>query len=269
MIKSKNISVIIVSFNNEKTIEACLSSLRKNEPGVEIIVVDNNSEDKTKEIVSRYSSVKLIASDQNLGFSKGCNKGVKAAEGDYLVFLNPDTKLLAPGQLSQMVEYLAENPDFGAIGPKLLHQDGSLHKTARNLPTFFRAFKEYLLGMKGQYDFYVPAEGQISAVESIIGACFVISREVFQKVKGFDERYFLYYEDLQLSKDIGELNLKIAYDPSLKIQHIEGASGVRQKTNIFLQQSARIYHTPVEYWALQSLLLLVRIINKVKELCSL
>lgn len=256
MPKDKKISAVIVTFNSQKTIKECIDSILTLNPGVEIIVFDNNSSDKTCSVVKSFGkNVVLIESDDNLGFGKGNNRAAKAASGDYLIFLNPDTKLVTPRGFDILVKTLRNNKSFGLVGPKLLYPDGKTRKTVRNLPTVFGAFEEYILGRKGAYDFYTPDCSSLCEVESIVGACMAIKKDLFDKVGGFDERYFLYYEDLQLCKDVRNLlRLKVGYLPSVSLEHIEGVSGKGQKTLNYLKTSAKIYHGLLQYHLLQLIL---------------
>lgn len=250
-----NISVVIVTYNSATTINSCLNSIISLNSGVEIVVVDNNSQDETVKILQGFKDkITLVISPENLGFSKANNLGVKQSLGQYLVFLNPDTKLLTKNGLNDIVGTLEKNEGFGLIGPKLLYASSKSRKTVRNLPTVSRAIAEYILGKTGTYDFYIPDSSDLSEVESVLGACMVISREVFDKVQGFDEKYFLYFEDIQLCKDVGKLGLKIGFLPRVEVVHIEGVSGQGIKTSESLIKSAKIYHGLCEYFLIQNII---------------
>lgn len=248
-------SVIIVTFNNEETIKKCLDSILQNSPGVEVIVVDNNSSDRTVEIIKSFKEeVILVGAGANLGFSKSNNLGALSARREYLIFLNPDTKILQKGSLGKLQEVLMENPSFGLLGPKLMFPDGRQQKTVRSLPTIARAFKEYVLGIKGSYDFYIPEGNGLIEVESVVGACMVIKRDVFERAGKFDEKYFLYFEDLDLCRKVRKLGFKVGFYPEVEIAHNEGVSGKGQKTNKLLQESAKKYHGLLEDFFIQSII---------------
>ncbi len=236
-------SIIIVTYNNQESIGDCLSSLKKYEPIFEIIVLDNNSTDKTVEEIKRVKDVKLIKSDVNLGFSKGNNQAVKEAHGEYLIFLNPDTELLEFGDLSKLVNLLEENQSYGLVAPLLVDTKGNIQKSVRKLPTIWGVIKEYLFGIQNQFSFYIPEVSGLSEVESVVGACMAIKRRNFEEVGRFDEKYFLYFEDLQLCKDIKEkLKLKIGFCSDVKIKHLHGVSGKAGNTNRLSQESAKKYY---------------------------
>jgi len=245
-------SAVIVTFNNERTVKKCLESVIKFEPEAEIIVIDNSSSDLTVKIVQSFKGrVILIESDKNLGFARANNIGVQKASKESVIILNPDTEILNSGALQQLVDVLFENPEFGIIGPKLIHADGNIQKSVRNLPNSYRAFKEYFLGIKNEYDFYIPETQILCEVESIVGACIAIKKELFERVRGFDEKYFLYFEDLDLCKKVRKMGFKIGYNPSVEVKHYEGVSGLNQKTFSLLQESAKKYHGLLAYSLIQ------------------
>lgn len=248
-------SIIIVTFNSARTIRGCLNSVVRYSPDAEIIVVDNNSEDQTINIMKGFGNkVKLINAGVNLGFAKANNLGVKSARGDYLIFLNPDTKILDKNSLEKLKISLEINPEYGIIGPKLIYPDGTSQNRARNLPTIVRAFSEYFLNKKGEYDFYSPDCKSLCEVESIIGACIIIKKELFKKIGGFDEKYFMYYEDLDLCRSVRALGFKVGFLPEITIEHAEGKSGINQKTSQMLNESAQKYHSLIEYFLIQLIL---------------
>lgn len=260
MDKEKKVSVILVTFNSAKTIKPCLDSLLKAKSILEIIIVDNASLDPTLEELSAYKKyIQLIKSEKNLGFSKANNLGVKNAKSDLLLFLNPDTEVTGPESIENMVDVLVSNKDYGLIGPKLLYPDGKTQFSARNFPTVLNAFKEYLLGIKDSYDFYSPKESSLSPVDTVVGACMLTFREIFLAVGGFDEKYFLYYEDIALCQAIKKRGYKIGYLGSVSFKHVLGASGEGKPVSEYLSSSAKKYHGLTQYYLLQFIFLLSRI----------
>lgn len=261
--------MIIVTFNNEKNISACLSSVIKNS-SANIIVVDNASSDKTVEKIKGFKDkVVLVQSKVNSGFAKGVNLGVENSKSEYLVLLNPDTKILKNGDLEKMRDALIENPEFGLIGPKFVYPDGKSQATVRKLPTPWRAFQEYILGIDGAYDFYQPACSGICNVESVVGACMVMARKTINMVGGLNETYFMYFEDLDFCRATQNLGLKIGYLPSVTIEHTVGASGGGFKTNIYASTSAPKYYGWLNYYLTELILTPRRIENKIKKILCL
>lgn len=263
---NSNISIIIVTYNSELTIKQCLESLLKFSPASQIVIVDNFSKDKTREIIKSFKiGVKLIESGLNLGFAKACNLAEKEATGDYLVFLNPDTVILEAGSLERLVKALEDNQQLGLVGPKLVYEDGSAQKTVRKLPTLAGAFKEYILGKKGEYDFYQPESLDLCKVESIVGACIVVKKQFFESIGGFNEKYFLYFEDLDLCRSIIKSGFKIGYFPGVKVEHMVGASGHGVPTNSLATASEKIYFGTIRFLLVELIFTINRIKNKLRS----
>lgn len=255
------VSVISVSFNNSNSIENFISSVQKNiSKNDELIIIDNHSSDSTVEKIRKFKNITLISSDKNLGFSRGNNLGVKKARGQYLFFLNPDTFLEKP-ILDELIDFY-EDMDAGLLGPKLTLSNGGIQPSVRNLPTFWRAFQEYILGIKNSYSQYVPVGSQPVEVEAVYGAAMLITKELFEKIKGFDERYFLYYEDIDLCRKIKEVGKKIYYFPDVSVQHIVGGSRSDLNRALVNKKSLYIYHGLIEGLALNLIFLIRRLHHK-------
>jgi GT2 family glycosyltransferase len=226
----KTYSIITVTYNSEHQISNLLNSLFKYSDPVEVIVVDNNSKDNSAEIVSKFKNVKLMKLSQNIGFSKANNLAAKVAKGEYLVFVNPDTRFINKDTIEKLIDDLENNPEYGLVGPLLIHDDQTIQITVRNLPTLKRAFNEYIMNRKGEYDFYKPDANQLCPVETIVGAGMVIKKTLFLQIGGFSEKFFLYYEDIDLCRKILEKGLKVGYDPTAQMNHVEGASTKSKNT---------------------------------------
>lgn len=238
-----SISVIIISYNSENFIENCLSSLSKNLPSKsEVIVLDNASSDSTVEKLKKFiPQIKLIKSKENLGFAKGCSKAAKKAKGKYLFFLNPDTEINSP-VLEELVEFYGNHPNAGIVAPKLIMPDGTVQPSVKKLPTIWRAFQEYILGIKNSYSQYIPERNNPQAVEMVYGAAILIKKDLFEKLKGFDEKFFLYYEDADLCRRVHEMGKKVYYYPQVSVKHMVGGTKSDQdKYKLNLEASIK-YH---------------------------
>lgn len=234
--------IITVSYNSEEFIEDFIKSVLKYKPqNSELIILDNASVDKTVEIIQKYNGkLKLIKSQENLGFSKGNNKAVKESSGEYLFFLNPDTKLVEP--IEELIDFYEKTPGMGVVAPKLIMGNGQIQESVKNLPTIERAFQEYILGKKHAYSQYVPAGNEPIEVESVYGAALLIKKDLFEKLNGFDEEFFLYYEDVDLCRKVREAIKKIYYYPGIKIKHLVGATKSDQDRYKLNLEAAQKYH---------------------------
>lgn len=250
-----DLSIIIVTFNSEGTIRDCLKSIsEKIKLNHQIIIVDNNSQDKTLLEIERSGvRVELIQQSENLGFAKGNNIGVKKALAKLLFFLNPDTKIIDL-DIERVKRMIAED-NVGIIAPKLLLKSGIPQPSVTHFPTPIRAILEYWLGFKNSYRQYAPSGEKIIEVEAVYGAALFMKKEIFEKAGRFDEKYFVYFEDLSLCKKIHQLGLKIIYDPLQVVEHAVGSSSkTNPLTNKLFIQSAKVYHGIVGYFVLYLIL---------------
>lgn len=221
---SSSVSIVSVTYNNEKQIKDYLIALKKALPEVsEVIIVDNHSSDHTAELVEKEKWLKLIKNKSNLGFGSGCNIGAKHSHCEYILFLNPDT-VLEYDSLEKLINFAQSHPEAGIIAPRLISKNGIVQESVTRLPSLLGAVKEYIFGQKNAYSQYVPATDTPVEVEAVYGAAMLIKKELFNELGGFDEKYFLYYEDLDLCRKIRSKGLKILYCPDISIVHLVGES---------------------------------------------
>jgi len=219
------ISIIIPTWNTCKITLKCLNTINKFLPKnfAQIIVVDNGSTDDTQKIFSKLSGITYIENSSNLGFSKANNIGVKSATANYFLFLNSDMELI-DDSIVDMVNYAKSHQNIGLIGPKLLNPDLTPQGSVFPPQTPINAFKEFWLGQK-TYSKYFPELNTPAAVWAISGGAVLISRDDFNKVGGWNEKYLFYYEDLELCRQIRKFDKSIIYYPQCRIIHQHGASG--------------------------------------------
>lgn len=204
-----DISIIIVTHNHKDYIEKCLNSIPSN---LEIILVDNISTDGTPELIeAEYPHVKLIKSNENLGYGKGVNLGVKNSKGNYLVILNPDT-IIEENSIEELVKPLIPNNEIITV-PKVMLYDGSKINTCGNIEHFTGLTFTRGLGKK---DSYYDEEEYLGGLS---GVCFALKRDLYHKIGGFDENIFLYMEDAEISWKINSLGYKILYVPNSVFYH--------------------------------------------------
>ena len=218
--KEIKISIIIPSWNTKDLLKNCLKSL-----GFlyEIIVVDNNSTDGTVKMIEKeFPHVLLIKNKKNVGFGAANNQGMRKAKGDYLLLLNSDTIIKDKAPLA-MAQYLKDNSDVGVIGPKLLNKDGSLQASAGPFPnlkiSFIMLFLEHWLG-----DLVRSSFKEIKEVDWVMGAAFMLKKEILKKVGLMDEGLFMYMDEVEWSFRIKKAGYKIIFNPQAEIIHLGGAS---------------------------------------------
>jgi GT2 family glycosyltransferase len=251
-----DLSIICVNWNSVDYLLECISSIYEWTRGIsfEVIVVDNASPAKNVDMLSEhFSEIKIIKSQKNLGFAGANNLGFRNSKGDYVLFLNPDTKLTQPA-ITRMLRDFRSLPDVGIMGCKLLNGDlsvqtSSIMKFPRILNTTFHVERLRVRwpGIWGIGPLFSSKQDPVS-VEAISGACMLTTRQVFESVGMFNERYFMYSEDLDLCYKVKRAGLNNYYVGSIAIIHYGGRSSPRasqtaMKTRAELQFCREHYGT--------------------------
>ncbi len=245
-----DLSIIILNYKQKGLVKQCVKGIVTAQPQLsyEIIVVDNNSGDGTLEMVEKMFTpeveknnqqqtlpisktliippIKTIQAKINGGFAVGNNLGIAGAAGDYLMILNPDIAVV-PGALEKMVGYMKGNPPVGIIGPKLINPDGSVQYSARRFPNFFTPlYRRTVVGKlpwaKRSVDQYLMKDSTHQTnqpVDWLFGACLLISRSVLDKIGLLDERFFMYFEDLDLCRRCWEAGYRVVYFVEVEMVH--------------------------------------------------
>lgn len=244
--------IVIVNWNSADLVQECLKSIKKNLKlnSYEVYVVDNASADNSIEVISqKFSWVKLIANQENLGFAKANNQVLKKIKSEYALILNPDTEITL-GAIENMLEFLKEHPGVGAVGPVLLNSDRTVQKEGyyRRFPTLLQAvffytqlskfsFKsKFLVSKLWESNFSEKTETE---VDQIPGACLLVSTELLKKINYFDEDYPLWFEDVDLCFKIKNLGYKLMLVPQSKVIHI--GSGSFNKWQDEVQKQIRFF----------------------------
>lgn len=226
-------SIIIVNWNVKDLVIKTISHvLEQTNVNTEIIVVDNASSDGSVQAIQQAfpEQVKLIASPVNLGFAKANNLGAQQASGDYLLILNPDC-YLNEGSLNLALQSIKNN-QVDILGFRLFNADGSQQLSVRNFPRLKDIFLFCLRINHWQKIFSIFSNyfqlnfdyNKSQPVEQVMGACFLIKTELFKQLKGFDEKFFIWFEEVDLCKRVKDLNKTIYYDKDCTAVHVGGQS---------------------------------------------
>jgi N-acetylglucosaminyl-diphospho-decaprenol L-rhamnosyltransferase len=226
-----SLDVVIVAYRSRELLRGCLESLQAHPPScpMKVIVVDNASGDGTVEMVKAdHPGVDLIASPTNLGFAAATNLGARRGTAPYLLALNPDTAV-TPGALDTMLGVLESHSEAGIAGPRLIRPDGSFdHAAKRFFPTPLSALGHFTgVGRRassGRLAAYRAPEVDAGRVDAVNGAFMLIRRSAFDRVGGFDEGYWMYMEDLDLSYRLAQAGWLSWYEPSATVLHVKGGT---------------------------------------------
>lgn len=202
-----------------------------------------------------------------MGFAKASNQGIKAGKGKYILLLNPDT-IVPKRTLGSLVSFADKTQDAHIVGTALLTPGGDIQESVYRFPTILGAIKEYWFGMKGKYSPYVPEGQKAVSVDSVFGTAFLIKRKVIKKIGYLDERYFMYFEDIDYCRRAKKAGFKVYYLPSVKVLHHRGASGkdlarwdLQWKR---LSPSSKIYHGILFHYMINSVLWVEQRIRRTK-----
>ncbi|MEK6881358.1 MAG: glycosyltransferase family 2 protein, partial [Nanoarchaeota archaeon] len=208
------LAVSIVNYNAGDYLINCLQSLDevKNEVELKVYVVDNaSSDDSIESAKKKFPELTYILNKENLGFGKAHNMALKKIKEEFILILNPDTKILA-GTLKYMISFMEENPGVGAATCKILKENGTIDWAShRGFPTPIAAALYYLFNNDSLYHLTSRDMGKTHEVDAIVGAFFLTRKSVLEKVGLFDEKFFMYGEDIDLCLRIKKIGLKVMY----------------------------------------------------------
>lgn len=251
---SVDISVVIVCWNAKQYLELCLESLAAAPPrrSMEIFVVDNASTDGSAEMIEvRFPHVKLIKSNENLGFARGNNVAIRRCRGRYIALVNPDVVVL-PGCLDALADFLDQNPKVGNVGPRVFNPDMSQQSTCRRFPTLWNNFcsatalattftKSRIFA--GEHMWFFPHDRTL-AVDVIVGCFSMIRHETFDEVGLLDEGLFMYGDDVDWCRRCWKAGWQVVFYPGARAIHDRGKITAPYPVRFAVAQQRSVLH----YW---------------------
>ncbi|RXM38094.1 glycosyltransferase family 2 protein [Chryseobacterium sp. CH21] len=273
------LSVIIVNYNVTQLLRSCLLSLQKyiQEVEYEVIVIDNASTDTSwGDLIPEFPNVHFISSETNGGFSKANNQAIKAAKGEYLLLLNPDTEFEG-FYMKELLDFADAQSSFGCLGVRMHDAAGAfLPESKRSVPDMFNSFEKLFTNFKKNtsksYYRNDIEENTVAEVEVITGAFLLAKKEVYEKIGGLDEAYFMYGEDIDLCYTFLRNGYKNFYYGKVSILHHKGESTIKDEVylnrfygamQIFIDKYYK-ESKPVQYSFLKAGLKLRHQIEKIK-----
>jgi N-acetylglucosaminyl-diphospho-decaprenol L-rhamnosyltransferase len=228
------IGIVVVSYNSRGNLRDCVADLARDD-SIEVVVVDNASQDGSLEAVSDVAA-RLIQLTDNRGFGAGCNVGWRATTAPFVLFLNPDARIEAAA-VHRLAAVLRMDVSVGAVAPKILAHDGTVDTSLRRYPrvrsTFAQAlFLHRLFPTADWTDELIrggDAYRHARLVDWASGACLLVRRDLLERLGGFDERFFMYCEDMDLCKRIADAGYGIRFEPGAVATHTGGESSPRGK----------------------------------------
>ncbi|MDB5797079.1 MAG: glycosyl transferase [Paucimonas sp.] len=254
-----SLSIVIVNWNTGPELRTCLQSLvvaGREVALVDVIVVDNgSSDDSLHGLPDGELALQIVRNTENRGFAAACNQGARLARGRLLLFLNPDTRL-QPDSLSTPVQWLGRpaNDRVGICGIQLVREDGSVSPDCWRFPTLV-AFCSQILGVARLAGGAMPGlamtgwdHGSTRDVDHVIGAFYMVRREVFDALEGFDERFFVYFEDLDFSLRSHQLGWRTVYLPTARACHVGGVSSGKVRARRLFYSLRSRFRYAFKHW---------------------
>lgn len=228
-------SVVIVNWKSIEILTQCIESIKKNTSVThEIIVIDNNSGDDEQNDLAKLEGIKTILNKDNKGFGAACNQGFRIAQGRYVFILNPDTFLVSSA-IDTLVEYLEKNSHVHAAAPKLIYgEDKTHHPSIKYFVSPLEHFV-YLLPLIGKlrkfWENKIINPDKTQCVDCVWGAAIMLRQEVLETIGYFDERFFMYSEELDLCRRMAARGMKLIYYPDALVAHYGGRSQAKSSTS--------------------------------------
>ena len=275
-----DLSIIIVSYKEWERFTKCLEALNSftgKNFSTEVIVVDNRSGDETIfKIEERFPKFRFIHNEINGGFANGCNLGGKNAGGEFLLFLNPDT-VATESELEKLLNITKQNPAFSILSCRQVNENGKECIVSGPFPQFFNltGFQRAIFGRLKTQDarlktFDKSRESEVSFPDWISGSVLLMRKELFQKIKGFDEDFWMYFEDVDLCRRVRNIPGEIAFCRNITIEHNHGGSSrINLKTSSLTKTEVHIsrhiyiskHKTGLEKAAIQTFLIINNLIS--------
>jgi N-acetylglucosaminyl-diphospho-decaprenol L-rhamnosyltransferase len=225
-------AAVIVNYNaGDLLVRSIDALLAAPDAPAQIVVVDNDSRDGSAEaVVNRYQSVVVIPVGANLGYARAANLGIAATDADVVAVLNPDTEIRS-GAAAALVGRLEREPDLAAVGPRIVNPDGSTYPSARSIPSIADTVGHGVFGLWWSSNPFTARYRHLAAdaesprdVDWLSGSAVWLRRRALDEVGGWDERYFMYVEDVDLCWRLTQGGWRVSYEPAGTVMHVQGAT---------------------------------------------
>lgn len=237
--ETTKLSVIVINYNTPQMTERAIRVLREGEPELEleIILIDNNSTQKLAPAVISALSVIYIENQENLGFARAVNQGLKFANGKFILLLNSDV-LIMPGAISRLLTTISAKPEIGIVGPKMIYPDGKAQVSFGYFPNVIREFVRLstlykiipygTLAQNNRFNHRLFEQG--GEVDWLSGGCLLLDKKVIEKIGSLDSYYFFGVEDIDFCFRAAQAGFKVSYQPQAVVTHYHGLSSGGPRT---------------------------------------
>lgn len=251
------LSIVIVNFRSEHNLGKCIASIysKLGFGNKEIVIVNNDERETLETIKDKFPEVKIIKSDENIGFGRANNLGAKSANGELLLFLNPDARILSVN-LEDIFEEFNKDDDLGIVGARLVTGEGKTQEWSAGEKIDLLDILRNNLGFpKNKKIWASPTKREVAWVAA---TALFIRKALFEKAEGFDEKMFMYFEDIDLCTRINKLGYKVLYFPNFSVLHLGGESYKNQKDQKKHYYASQGYYfkkhcSKAEYYAIKVL----------------
>lgn len=236
-----DISFIIVTYNSVNFIGNCLNSIARQQSNnitSEVVLIDNASKDSTVEIVRKqFPQVILRENRENVGFAVAVNQAFSLSKGEHVLLLNPDT-ILKDNFIGDLFSFLNSTPDASITGVKIVDENNKHHPSSWKNISLLTMIMETLLPYNISINLVTEKPNKPTKVENVSGACMYIHRDVFEAMNGFDERFFLYYEEIDFCRRANQSGYNVYYNPDIEVVHFAAKSSSNDREAFFFN----LYH---------------------------
>jgi len=244
------VTAVILNYRSYRDTVTCAQALLNQSIAnkIEILVTDNHSDDESMGFIRAHldgkKSVRIIENRKNNGYGRGNNEAVTFAQGEYLLIINPDNTL-PENALETMLQYLLDHPDAGIVGPALVYPDGTVRPSARSFPSIKDLFIKRLHPKKWHEDFEKKRKNQEQNdaidVDWMVGACLLMKTDLYRSLGGYDERFFLFFEDIDLCRRVKNMGKRIVYLPHVHVLDRKGRLSGSSIFSLLTRKTTRIH----------------------------
>ena len=250
-------AAVVVNYDGGDHVVACVRSLL-DDPSAggahEVVVVDNGSRDGSDDRSERELGVRVIRPGRNLGYARAANLGIAATHAEIVAVCNPDAELRS-GSARVLLERFAREPDLAALGPRIENVDGSTYPSARRVPALGDTIGHAVLGLVWPENPSTRRYRQLDAdpdeprdVDWVSGAAIWLRRQALDTVGGWDERYFMYVEDVDLCDRLRDAGWRVAYEPKARVVHVQGVSTDRHPYRMIAEHHRSLVRYAAKRW---------------------